>query len=152
MKKILLTQRKYALVDDDDYDELIKHHWYAKRNKRTWYAVRMAKLADGKHRQVFMHREIVGLSYGDVRMVDHLNHNGLDNRRANIRIVTAVENARNRSGSVGYYLRKDGSYEVSIAVEGRLVYLGRFKTGGEARKAYLEGKKRLHPSTPLPDK
>lgn len=91
MKKIPLTQGKYALVDDQDYDMLIKIKWCAERCstvKENFYARNRAL-------NIKMHRLILGL--GKSHLVgDHINHNTLDNRRCNLRAVTKAENNRNR--------------------------------------------------------
>ena len=83
-----------ALVDTDDYDWLSKFSW---------------TLNQGRHAQrngIYMHREILGLARGDKREVDHKNGNGLDNRRANLRIATRSENMLNRAGANRTYAGK----------------------------------------------
>lgn len=93
MKKIELTKNRVALVDDQDFEELNKYKWaYHHRG----YAIRMEKAPykTGKRRFLLMHREILGDPHG--MLVDHKNHNGLDNRRSNLRACTDAENMRNR--------------------------------------------------------
>lgn len=98
MREIPLTQGKVALIDDEDYEELSQYKWTAHhRAKNTWYAVRyVGKRVDGKRVGVHiqMHRVITNCPDGLV--VDHINHNGLDNRKENLRTVTAAVNAGNR--------------------------------------------------------
>lgn len=84
MKEIPLTQGKVALVDDADYDWLSQHNWYY----TGYYA---ARWHNGKNRS--MHRLI--LNDPESVEVDHINHNKLDNQRANLRLATRRENARN---------------------------------------------------------
>ena len=101
MRKIKLTQGKYATVDDADYELVSKHTWCAKKVKNTWYAVRKSK--EGNH--VYMHRLILGLSLGDKRQGDHINRNGLNNQRNNLRICTLQQNHFN-NGTKGIRFEK----------------------------------------------
>jgi len=97
MIEITLTQGKVALIDDLDYGIIQNHKWYATNRGNTYYAVARPK---GKP-PIYMHRMILGLVPGDTRETDHINHNGLDNRRENIRACSLSENHRNRVSLVG---------------------------------------------------
>jgi len=96
MKKIQLGGNKYkdkpirgyAIVDDDDYDHLIKYKWHLYKSLNTGYAV---SYENGKHIQ--MHRWIMKAKDG--QCIDHINRNGLDNRKKNLRICTHSENMFN---------------------------------------------------------
>jgi hypothetical protein len=90
MKKIKLTQGKFALVNDSDYEWLMQWKWHAHKDKngKLWYAERADK--SRKPKLVKMHREILRTPAGLV--VDHRNGNGLDNRRVNIHSCTTAEN------------------------------------------------------------
>ena len=150
MKRIPLTQGQYALVDDKVYVKLSRYKWYALWSKRTqsFYAVRGIRLTNGKLTIERMHRRILGLKYGDKRQGDHINHNTLDNRRFNIRIVTHQENQHNRR-SKGYY-KQGRKYHAQIRMDGMQIYLGMFDTRAEARAAYLKAKRIHHPTAPIP--
>ncbi len=94
MKKIKLTQGLFALVDDEDYERLNQFQWHASLGSRgtKMYAIRCIRV-DGKKINIRMHREILGLPREfDGRVGDHLNSDGLDNRRENLEIVTQEEN------------------------------------------------------------
>ena len=82
MKKILLNKGLVAYVDDDDFEEQNQYHWRCERHGNTYYAVRDV-VVNGKKTKVYMHRDILGVE--DDRRVCHLNGNGLDNRKDNIR-------------------------------------------------------------------
>ena len=90
MKRIPLTQGKFALVDDADYAWLSKFRWHAHKDKNgvLWYAERNDRTR--KPKLVKMHREILNTPKGLV--VDHRNCDGLDNRRVNIHTCTIQEN------------------------------------------------------------
>ena len=59
MKQIALTQNKFALVDDDMFEELNQHKWHAQKNVNTFYAVRNVRLENGKQTLIQMHRQIL---------------------------------------------------------------------------------------------
>lgn len=90
-----------------------------------------------------MHRQILGLSYKDGKEVDHVNRNGLDNRRANIRIATRKENNRNlglrsdnKSGFKGISFDRNRNKWFAFSTEnGRTIYVGRFNDIVKAKEA-----------------
>jgi len=90
-RRIPLTQGKFAIVDAEDYERIAGYKWFAARFERGFYALRTGKDNKGRQRNVRMHREILGEPKG--KIIDHINHNGLDNRRANIRVVTRQQNS-----------------------------------------------------------
>jgi hypothetical protein len=94
-KEFLLTKGFFALVDRDTFDALVKLNlrWFATTRKHTTYAARDRIVGKVKVR-IYLHRWI--LDAPDHLIVDHINGNGLDNRRSNLRIVTTSENSRNR--------------------------------------------------------
>ena len=93
MKTYTMTCGAEVLLDDEDYERLPKTGWYLskkeKHNSNTDYAVHDTY---GK-----MHRWVMGFIPGEHldMVVDHINHNGLDNRKENLRLVTTSENKRN---------------------------------------------------------
>jgi len=99
MRTIPLTQGKVAIVDDEDYDFLMQWKWNARRCcKDSFYAKRHQKEGNGRVVR-YMHQEVSKPPKG--MEVDHINHNGLDNRRENLRVCTHQENAMNNSGRNG---------------------------------------------------
>lgn len=94
-REILLTKDKVAIVDDDDFDMLSKLKWTALDGKPVWYATHYYR--DGKKvHAVSMHRFILGVSDPSI-IVDHINGDGLDNTRKNLRVVTVAQNNANRN-------------------------------------------------------
>ena len=112
MKRIPLTQGKFALVDDEDFEALSQFKWRAKHcpdgrrpeKSSKWYAcrteIRKRGPKAGKKKEVYMHRFLMDAPRGKV--VDHLNGDGLDNRRANLRICTQKENLANGVNEVPF--------------------------------------------------
>ena len=142
MKCIPLTQGKSAIVDDEDFDRLNSFKWYAVKDRGNWYAVRNARM-NGKYKLVRMHRCILGLKFGDGKQVDHKNHNGLDNRRSNLRLCTNGQNQYNQlsrcgtSSFKGVCWRKDTKkWEAQIQVNDKVIHLGLFISEIEAACAY----------------
>lgn len=147
MKYIPLTQGKFAIVDDEAFESLSKHKWHAFWNKctKSFYAARAGKRKNGKQKAVWMHREILGLTSDDKRQSDHIDHNTLDNRKVNLRIVTRSQNQWNKKNVKGYHWnKKRKKYMAQIGVYGKLLYLGYFCTASEAHNAYLQAKKQYH--------
>lgn len=98
MKKIKLFRlEEYVLVDEEEYDYLSQFRW---TKATVGYAVR-----SHKGESILMHRELMGLVKGDGKLVDHKNHNKLDNRKENLRICTKLENQVHQRAKK----RKDGS-------------------------------------------
>jgi len=98
-REIPLTQGQITLVDVSDYEWLMRWKWYARWNPRakTFYVCRQdPRGVGGKRSNIWMHREILGLESDNILQGDHVNHSGLDNRRHNLRVVTAGQNLTNR--------------------------------------------------------
>ena len=147
MKEIPLTQGKVALVDDEDYEWLMQWKWSAMRRwGGTYYAVRHQKIEEINpkigRRLVAMHRQI--LSASPEMDIDHINGNGLDNRRCNLRECTHSDNMRNQKlkstnkiGYKGVYWNKvNQKYVAAISCRSQPKYLGSFDTAEEAARAY----------------
>jgi hypothetical protein len=100
MATIELTNGMLVQVDDDDFAELGRYVWWAHRGKATWYAARRVRPpVDGKRGPkahiILMHRQILGEACSGGRPVDHIDSDGLNNRRSNLRVVTTAQNTRN---------------------------------------------------------
>lgn len=144
-RKIPLTQGKYAMVDPERYEELAKYKWFAARSERGFYAVRMVKAEGGRVRQknVRMHRVILKPPKG--KFIDHINHNGLDNRRVNLRVCTTQQNTWNKRKQRGNYsskykgvswLKSEGKWQVRIVCNGKRIFIGYFDDEKTAARAY----------------
>lgn len=144
MKYIPLTRDKVAIVDDEDFDKLNKHNWYAFKDGNTFYAARSTPLPNGTWRLTLMHRVILGLKRDDKLRTDHRNHNGLDNRRKNLRVCTNAQNTHNsrphKHSSSRYkgvsWCAVRGKWLAQIKTPQRHINLGRFTSEMEAAEAY----------------
>ena len=146
MKKIKLTQGEYALVDDEDYDKFSKIKWYVFRACPTLnYAMCSKKQQNGKFRNFNMSREVM-MNVPKGMVVDHIDGNGLNNQKKNLRIATTSQNGMNRkdncnntSGHRGVcYNKKNKKWQAQTMSMGKPVYLGMYDDILEAAKAYKE--------------
>ncbi len=134
-----LTRGYVAWIDAEDAAWAAAFTWHVGLNRHTAYAVCHASRPRRTTRR--MHREIVGAPPGVE--VDHINGNGLDNRRANLRLASHAENMRNRMGLGGRSrfkgVRCRGSrWRSIIHFEGRRILLGTFDTEEQAARRYDE--------------
>jgi len=145
-RRIPLSRGMYAIVDPDDFWRLSRHKWCALKGQSTFYAIRAVYQGKNRKRKtVWMHREIV--KAGDGQVCDHINHNGLDNRKANLRLASRCQNSwnrlkpRNNSRSkykgISYHSRQKKWY-ARIQVEGKSKFLGTFDDEIKAARAYDE--------------
>lgn len=141
MKKLSIRNTdKYALVDDDVFETLSKYKWYLRNGK---YAVRHTYGKNNK--MVLLHREIMKID-NDLQ-IDHINGDGLDNRKVNLRACSVSENGFNRgkakhntSGFKGVFRnkrkKKGESWLAQITIKKQQIYLGFFNRKEDAAKAY----------------
>lgn len=143
--EIRLPPGLIALVDDEDAD-LAALCWAARKKKKhqqTWYVARTLN-----RRSQYLHREILARVLGRPlekwEQADHINNNGLDNRRANLRTATQKQNSanqrrtkRNKSGFKGVTLCKRlGKWLAMVRIDGRNKNLGRFSNIIDAAITY----------------
>lgn len=140
------------MVDDDDYDELSKFKWHVVIDRRTHYARKNYRdKISNKQRHESMHRFLLGVDPGG-RIIDHIDGNGLNNQRYNLRFATKSENCRNARPAKGKYSKYkgvwfnklDGRYMAGIMVDGRAISLGYFDDEKEAAIAYNNAAKIHH--------
>ncbi len=150
MKKISLLQkyaRVYALVDDDNFEELNKYRWYYKSkpigHNPGGYAYRNGLKSLGERGMIWMHQSILRAEHG--MEVDHIDGDKLNNQRGNLRAVTKSQNNQNRAsyrGSASIYkgvsrsISRRNPWQAKIMLNRKQFYLGVFRTEMDAAKAY----------------
>ena len=156
MKKIPLTQGKFAIVDDDDFEMVNKYKWSVDCWERAGLCYAISGVPTTKKREyknMRMHRLIMNPTKGYV--VDHINGDGLDNRRSNLRICTTRDNVRNKRrvskrSSTGYVgvckrITKNGlvRYQAHIHFNDKFTHLGMYLTAEEAYAVYRKKAKEI---------
>ncbi len=157
MQAIPLVNRKgeilaHAVVDDSDAPSLLKHVWQLRvsRSGNRYAAHTESNL------YTLMHREILGLTGGDGLEVDHINRDGLDNRRRNLRVITHGQNQQNRPGQKGtskfrgvWSQRKrgrlTGRWAAGYQLNGRSIHVGIFQDEREAAFAVAKERSKYLP-------
>jgi len=143
MKEIKLTQGKAALVDDDMFDYLNQWKWrYLKgKHERTGYAVRNE---GNRHNRKMIRMHVVIMKPPPGMEIDHVDLNGCNNQRYNLRICTHSQNQMNinkrRDNTSGYkgvtWNKWHHSWYAFIRINGRRISLGYFYDPKDAARAY----------------
>jgi len=152
-RRIPLTRGKYAIVDPDDFERLNKYKWQASKGSDTFYAARSTwDKVNKKKRTIKMHREILNPPHPLV--VDHINHSGLDNRKANLRPATKSQNCINKpirkkknahSKYHGVTFQKSNKkWQAQIRAKGRPRIIGYFENEIDAAREYDKAAQKFH--------
>lgn len=148
MKKIPLTQGKFALVDDEDFEWLNQWKWKAQKTKSgNWYANRVQYTPEKKI--ILMHRIILGLTEKD-QWGDHQDHNGLNNQKTNIRKCNRSQNQanrrplKNRTSKFLGVCRYKNKWRAGLKYKGRQYHLGDFYIEADAALAYNKAALKFH--------
>jgi hypothetical protein len=135
VKRIHLSDNLFVVLDAADYERLSQYRWYAAKRGRQVYAICRK---NGKEQ--YMHRMIARPRKGYI--VDHIDHNGLNNRRCNLRVCTPRQHQANRGPSGGssrfvgvFFNTREGKWQAHIMAHGKHYYLGLFDDEIEAAKA-----------------
>jgi len=142
MKTVPLTQGRFALVDDEDFELVSQFKWHALKNSggHIWYAVRTLN-SNGIRRTVYMHQLVFPHL---LPHTDHIDRNGLNNQKSNLRACTSVENGRNRKiqkhssqyKGVSYFSPSKRWAAYFTPSPGMKKHLGYFHSEEEAARAY----------------
>lgn len=138
MKEIKLTQGLVALVDDEDFERINQFKWYAHKVGNTFYAGRNISI-DGKQKCFRMHWDVM-----NNKGIDHINGDGLNNQRYNLRSCSHQENCMNQRKSKNKssiykgvsFFKESGKWMANIKKDGKPIYLGLFTSEIEAARAY----------------
>ena len=134
-----LTQGHKAMVDEDDYEKVMKYKWYAHFSKNEFIYARHK----GKSESFMLHNFILGC-----KGVDHIDRNGLNCQRFNLRIATSSQQSANRvlprkNEFIGVWKNND-KWSASLRCNGIRYYAGAFNEIKDAAKAYDEMAKKYH--------
>lgn len=150
MKKIKLTQGKFALVDNEDFEYLNQWKWHFVYDGYNGYAYRNVHKINNKRTSITMHRVLMKAKKGQI--IDHINHNGLDNRKANLRYCNLSQNAANRKhnkrGTSKYlgvhYRKKENKWIAAIKHNGKSIHIAYCPTEREAALLYNKAAIKYH--------
>lgn len=116
-----------VIIDTEDLETCLAYKWHKKKSLNTDYATSTTK--DGK--KILLHRLVLG--YDGELDVDHINRNGLDNRKSNLRTVPHSKNIFNqRKPMAGIFRVKSGRFRASICHNYKTIYIGTYDTKEEA--------------------
>jgi hypothetical protein len=141
-RKIDLGEDHFTIVEPCDYYSIRHFKWFVHGNGTNLYAARSALTSDLRSKLIYMHRQL--MSQPASLVVDHHNCDSLDNRRANLRVVTQAVNMRNRrkrkntsSRYIGVWFdKKRNKWTAQIRYNGHKLWLGRFDDESAAARAY----------------
>lgn len=150
MKIIQLNLGKSIIIDDEDYNRVIKYKWFAVwiKSSKNWYVSRNIFKND-KWTAESLHRFIMNAKSGQI--VDHKNRNTFDNRKENLRFATKSQNNANRKTSktytkyLGVFYREDrNKWRAILRYKTKAHNLGHFNTPEEAALAYNKKAIEIH--------
>jgi len=144
---MVINIKEYAvIIDDEDYEKVSRYTWNPQEFSRTKtsfiYFVSYVRDNTNKKITFLLHRVIAGCVYKDGKTVDHINHNTMDNRKQNLRICTAQENAQNKKvyNKTGYkgvsWQELSKKWRASIRVNNKTLFLGSFSDIEDAASIY----------------
>lgn len=149
-REIPLSRGMVSLVDEADFEALNAYRWLANgpHSNGKFYAHRFERIG-GSRSNIYMHRQIMQPGVG--RVVDHINGDPLDNRRANLRVSSQAFNAVNRDGVLsatgfrGVFIDwQRRCFLASLSIEGQQQHIGRYENAREAAEAYDAAARERH--------
>lgn len=152
MKKLKLNQGKYTVVDDEDFEWLSRTKWWAAKYRRAFYVHGKRRVSTNNFKTLKIHIEIMKHHnlHKEGKQVDHINGDGLDNRKINLRMCTNSNNIKNRgllsSNTSGYkgVTRVGKRWRARLTSNRKVMSFGCYKTKLEAAKAYNEAALKHH--------
>lgn len=151
---LLIGNMVEVLIDTDDLERVRdeKYTWKVHTDGKGKVYVSREKRIDGKRSVELLHRFIMNNPEGLV--IDHLNHDTLDNRKSNLRAITHAENMQNRKGAARNSRsgirgvtphKKTGKWQAQVGVDGEVIYLGLYDDVKEAEKAVIAAREKYMP-------
>lgn len=153
--ELIINSKKHGqqvvYYDDQDHELISRYNWHIQKGRTSLYAITNIKIDGAKRIKgklqktvLSMHRLVMGTP--DYFHVDHKDHNGLNNRKCNLRKCTRSQNAMNsrlkKTNITGYkgvtFFKASNRYEAFIMHNKKQIHLGYFDTDIEAAKRYNE--------------
>lgn len=153
--KIHLSNGLFSIIDEEDIEKVSTRPaypyqkkreiiWFAKEYDHTTYAVCSWRKSNDKWSQMRMHRLILDIPMHDPRQIDHIDGDGLNNRKSNLRICTQAENARNiHKETLGVcWSKASNKWRAQIGFNYKSIHLGVFENKRDAIIAYNKAAKK----------
>lgn len=148
--QVPISRGYFVTIDREDYERVTQFKWTALPTRWTVYARRNVKGTNGKQHSLYLHRFLMGDPEG--LEVDHKDGNGLDNRKANLRIANKSQQAcntkkqkRNKSGFKGVgWAKRNQKWQAYIGIDRKFIHLGYFNSKEEAAAARKSAAILLH--------
>ena len=145
--EIPLKHGKVAIIDAEDYPRVSQYKWHAYRMglRKDWYVgttIRINVHGKIKSTSLSLHRFLLNCHTGDGVTIDHQDHDGLNNRKRNLRKCDSTGNVRNSRKFVKSearykgITRKKDRWRARIYCHGKRLSIGSFSTQHEAALAY----------------
>jgi hypothetical protein len=152
MKEIKLSRGLVSLVDDEDYIYLNQFKWYAVKAPNTFYAKRSLHMMGNNKKSVTIAMQNIIKQPTKGCIIDHIDRNGLNNQKSNLRECTQQLNCYNSSPhtnlniiGVTTIMQKRGTvYRVQISINRKLKHIGIFKSINDAKCAYNNAVVKYH--------
>lgn len=139
--KELIVDKQIVQIDDEDFDLVSKYKWRLSKGKYTYYVITHNKV-DNKDTTLYLHRLVFGNS--DKNSIDHIDGNGLNNQKNNLRICTYTQNNRNRNSCINSsskykgvsWYKKSCKWRASIQVNKKMIHIGYYNSEEDAAEMY----------------
>jgi len=142
-KEIPISNGMISLVDDENFEEISKYEWHINyKYAQTFFYIDDKRICKKLHHLI--------LDVPDGMEIDHIDHDGLNNQKSNLRVCTHQQNTMNKSKNKLCSSKYKGvdslcnKWRARIMFNGKSVYLGRFKNERDAAKAYNKAAIELH--------
>lgn len=149
MKKIPLTRGYFALVDDEDFERVNAIKWQVMLPKGGKHRYATTVLYTPLKRRVFMHRFVMNCNDPKI-MIDHKDHDGINNQKQNLREATRSQNSANhrpQKGKTSTYLgvcKYKNKWRAGLKINGKAIHLGDYEYEDRAAIAYNIGAIKYH--------
>jgi hypothetical protein len=142
MKEIELTRGLKAKVDDEDFEQLNRFRWHATPGGKGFYAKSILRPKDEEVFPCMMHWAVLKIKPPKGYVIDHIDGDGLNNQRSNLRVLSTRQNTQNKHGEYSSkypgvsWSKVSQKWLVHIMVEGKIRHLGLFDSEEEAQRRY----------------
>lgn len=144
------------ILDHEDIAVASEFRWHdwtnRKYNGHSWKCPAASVLINGKKRVLLLHRLLLGATFGDGKIIDHINGNTFDARKQNLRFCSHGQNISNQRNKTKNYktsrfhgvFRSGGKWRAQIRANKIKIHLGMFINEEDAARAYNSASMKFH--------